>query len=94
MNTCQSLHQTKTHKIRIMNNDSKSFSSKFCNFNAIFKFVCASVVPSPTSAPSSGTPCPASNTIVFPDAGVAVVSIVLLISFVIIPLIIAILMGS
>jgi len=32
-------------------------SSKFCNFNAIFRLVSASVVPLLLSAPSSGLPC-------------------------------------
>ena len=41
ISTCQSLHQIKTHKISMINNDSKSFSKRFCilgNFLKTFFF--------------------------------------------------------
>ena len=31
ISTCPSLHQIKTHRIKMMNKVSRSFSSKFCN---------------------------------------------------------------
>ena len=32
INTCPNLHQIRTHKIRMMNKVSRSFSRRFCNF--------------------------------------------------------------
>ena len=51
-------------------------SNKFCNFNAIFKFNSASVVPLELSAPSSGVPCPASTITTLLETGVDTVSTV------------------